>query len=931
MALGYQYFHSIKERFAMRSGVTISSRCGLSILSVLGKYLAVLLLGWSIIFSVSDSLNAKPVSGAKDKAAKAKAAQESKKLKRAKLLTRKAAGAIATSAAYDQAIIYLEEATRLAPEWPEGWKFLAKVYVQLKNYSNASRAYKNLVKLNPNDFGIKREYAKCLVEDSKYDEAQTLWQEMLDRNGNDAEAVYYMAVIAYNQEYYSEASKLVADACMLKPNYYKAMALQVKIDTRSRKYYDANKRLERLKEELPENHPALVEAMTQEEFIEKGLHTQKILYGGAIGAFIAIIVAALYMKRLTTKINIKAPPAEMDSMSEDSICEYVLAHMRCITQLPRALCWILSMDGRHIELMRSELINDPSIFALRSFNRNSMGDFVESFGKAPFLYKSVSKDALFQETFPDLVEDLRDIEMNVGVPIVWQGEFRGLILLGRSRNSSKDEAKRNFEKGLERMQEISEQGAAALDRLRQRKIKDIDTRTGLWNRDYFEHKLVDMSRGCFMIEQPLCAFMVTVDQASRVLDTNSEDFNIEFLYKMGALLQSALAKEPNVILCHLDNGVFGVIAQERNGDEGVRMAKTLQTFISQIELPYTKEPATALVAWTLFPEDSDDPKMLRAVLSRAFRDARVAGGNRIARSEKVTEATKAASAPVVEQAPEEKLVIRRNTPVGATPAGAVAGTLPGISIPKITAATQQAAAAASASAPTIGVQQKRAGAAAVSINLEGASIGAASRPLRTPTVAPDGGRIERLAVPSHNTSKTLAAPSRLSIGKAAAPAAPAAPFKLEIKLDEDGVDVDTQFCGEDAFMSILDDELNMANESGEDCTVVYIRFDNLAELRAKGKEAYLQIRKDVAALTNAFLSDNDIPGLVGEDDFAVFMIGSGMTAAKNLADRVKLTAANIDGVKLSIGIAIRQANTMDSKQLIVAASKLAVGIGIHTN
>ena len=113
-----------------------------------------------------------------------------------------------------------------------------------------------------------------------------------------------------------------------------------------------------------------------------------------------------------------------------------------------------------------------------------------------------------------------------------------------------------------------------------------------------------------------------------------------------------------------------------------------------------------------------------------------------------------------------------------------------------------------------------------------------------------------MAAPGHSTSRTLAAPSRLSIGRTAAPAAapvaPAAPFKLEIKLDEDGVDIDTQFCGEEAFMSVLDDELDMANESGEDCAVVYIRFDNLAELRAKGKEAYLQIRKDVAALTNAF-------------------------------------------------------------------------------
>ncbi|MGM9998021.1 MAG: diguanylate cyclase domain-containing protein [Candidatus Bruticola sp.] len=906
----------------MKSGAAISGKFSLALFY---KYLAILLVGWVIALPMAEPSYAGPAPNAK---AAAEAKKEAKRLKRAKVLAQKAAQAIAASAAYDQAITYLEEATSLAPEWAEGWKFLAKVYLQLKNYANASRAYSHLVRLNPGNFELKREYAKCLVEDSKYDEAQKIWQEILDRNGNDAEAVYYMAVIAYNQEYYEDSLKLTKDACMLKPNFYKAMALQVKIYTKQHSYHDANRVLQALKKDLSPDNPALVEAESQEEAITKGINSQRWAIAICVGVVVGFIILALYAKRLTTKINIKAPPEEMDSMAEDSICDYVLAHMRSITQLPRGLCWCLSMDGRHIELMRSELIDDPSAFALRSFNRNSINDFVECFGKAPFLYKTVSKDALFKETFPGLAEELHGVEINVGVPIVWQSEFLGLILLGRSRNSDREEARRNFDRGMERMQEISEQGAAALDRLRQRKMKDTDTRTGLGNRDYFERKIIDISRGCFMVEQPLCAFMVTIDQASRILETRSEEFGVEFLYKIGALLQSALAKEPNVTLCHLDNCVFGVIAPERNADEGIRMATTLQTFMAQAELPDTNESATALVAWTLFPEDSNDPKMLRAVLSRAFRDARVSGGNKIVRAEKVTEATKAASAPVVEQAPEEKLIIRRNTPVGSAPAGAAAGTLPGITVPKITAASQQNAPSAAPSAPTIGVQQRRAGASAVSVNLAGASITAASRPMRTPTVAADGGKVERLSLPGHPARPNLASPSRLSIGRNTPQAEP---FKLEIKLDEDGVDVDTQFCGEETFMSVLDDELHMADESGENCAVVYLRFANLSELRGKGKEAYLRIRKEIAALINAFLSDNDIPGLIGEDDLAVFMVGGSQTAAKNLADRVRLTASNIGAVKLAIGIVVRKANTSDGKGLIAAASRLAVGEGIHTN
>lgn len=862
----------------------------------------------------------------KGKAAQAKKAEDVK-LKKAKALDAKAIKAIANEATYDKAVLYLEEATSLAPKWDKGWQDLAAVYLQLKSYANAAKAFEKLSALHPDDYAIKRDYAKCLIESNSYDEAQALWQQLLERDGNDAEAVYYMALIAYNQDYLTEASKLANDACILKPNYYRAIALKVKIDTRTRHYFEAAKNLQLLKDNLPESDPDRIEAETQEERINDGVRAMWIVLGVSIVIVIGIGFGAFYIKRMTTKVSIKAPPAQMDSISDDSICRYVLAHVMNITQLPRGLCWTVPMDGRHIELQLSELISDTSAFALRSLNKSSVGDFVESFGKSPFLYKTVCKDALFKETFPGLAEELQDIEINVGVPIVWQENLLGLILLGRSRNSDRNEAKKNFENGIEKMQEISEQGAAALDRLRQRKIKDVDTRTGLWNRDYFETKIVDTSRGCAIVNIPLCAYMATMDGISNILESHDEEFGNEFLYRIGNSLQASIAKEINIILCHLDNGVFGIIAPERDADEGIRLAKTLQTFISQVELPAEdrkdgREKATATVAWTIFPEDSDDPKMLRAVLSRAFRDAKVSGGDAIVRAENVAEATKAASAPVVEKDPNEGLVVTRRA-VGAVSVNPIAG-VSGGPIPGIMRSPNAPAAPSSA----IKLNVPQASAAAAAAAAAGRRIAAPPAPAGSVQLGkgPESGQNQPLS----RINSIPAPPGAVSVAKSAAPSVPAAPFKIEPRLDEDGFDLDTEFCGEEAFRSVVNDEVSEA-ESGE-CAMVYMRFDNLKELRAKGKDEYMRIRKEVAALVNAFVrADLDIPGLVGEDDFAVFMAEAGISDAMNLADRVRLTSDKL-GVEMAVGVVMMQLDSGSSgDELIQEASDLAKGAGVHTN
>ena len=895
------------------------------------RCLAVFLLALMVLGAFSSAVYAAPVSpeqAKKEKAAKAKAAKD---LAKAKALSQKAKVAI-RNAAFDRAVTYLETATQLAPQWSEGWHELAVLYVKLRNYANAAKAYRHLSALHPNDYGIKREYGKCLVENSQYDEAQEIWQKVIEKNPSDAEASYYLASIAYSQERYKDAAKLAEDALILDNKFYRAVVLQIKIDLRGRHYFDANKRLQYIRENLEEGSPLRAEAEALEEPIKSGLTSLAIIFGICALMILAFIIAAIYARRVATRVKIKAPPEEMDAMANDSICTYVMLHLMNITRLPRGLCWVVSVDGRHMILELSELINDPSNFSLRPFNRNNMEDFIETFGKQPFYYKGASQDALFKDTFPNLVEDLHGIEMNVVVPLVWESNLLGIILLGRSRNTEREQFKQRFEEGMERMQMVIEEGSAALDRLRQRHIKEVDTRTGLWNRDYFETKIVEVSRGCYTVEIPMCAFMVTLDQVAVILETHDEDFGIEFLYQLGGLMQNAISKEPDVTLCHLDGGVFGVIAQGMNAEDGMRMARTLQTFMAQAELPEEmqgKVTASGLVAWTLFPEDSKDPKMLRAILTRAFRDARVQGGNRIVRAEKVEEATKASAVQVIEQAPEEKMVIRRSA------VRKQSDSMPYLGIPSVPD-NNPPVTAAPAAAPADEAPIRRRVSGAVTINLSNAGVSGGSSPLHmAPSLAnptsPAPGRsgqekVARIAAPVHASS-----PSKLQLGKAPAPSKPAEPFTIVPKLDDEGIDADTQFCGEETFMSIVDNEIGMANESGEECAIVYMHFTNLQELRNQGKEAYMKLRKEVAAVIGAFLRDDDIPGLIGEDDMAVFMIGTNIDAASHLAERIKITTANMNGLQIGLGVALRKPNTMDCKTFIDRARGLAGEVGIHSN
>ncbi|MBQ7529781.1 hypothetical protein IJT10_07775, partial [bacterium] len=378
-----------------------------------------------------------------------------------------------------------------------------------------------------------------------------------------------------------------------------------------------------------------------------------------------------------------------------------------------------------------------------------------------------------------------------------------------------------------------------------------------------------------------------------------DDYVKDFLYEMGATLRASLAHEEGIILCHLDNGVFGVIAPERTAEEGIVLAKSLQNAASKVKLPESQELSSGIVAWTLFPDDSDDPKMLRAILTRAFRDLRMGSVDSIARALNVSDATKVSAVQVVET-PEDEVVIKRRAKSSSASLGIGSG----------------------------GVAATKATVAALPKNEEAPIVRKyAPDPMEAPSStrnSPLAGFSKiNIAAKSEASENKIVAPSKKLEAPTRSGGSKGGDFKVVPDLDEDGIDQYTQFCGEEGFISIVDSEMGM------DSSLVYVHFANLKALRSKGQESYMKLRKDMAGFIQAYMFDeDDVPGLVGEDDLAVLMTGKEISKAQGFANKVYNVASNMEGVKVAL-VVVSCKDYSDSKSMLDNIQTKTAEAGVH--
>ncbi|HXE71102.1 MAG TPA: diguanylate cyclase, partial [Candidatus Nitrosotenuis sp.] len=181
--------------------------------------------------------------------------------------------------------------------------------------------------------------------------------------------------------------------------------------------------------------------------------------------------------------------------------------------------------------------------------------------------------------------------------------------------------------------------------------------------------------------------------------------------------------------------------------------------------------------------------------------------------------------------------------------------------------------------------------------------------------------------PGKPSLTSIPAPTRASEPPPAAPP-PAPPAATGQSLEELGIDPVTQFCYQETFELLLADEIEGAARRSEECCLLYFYIDNLAELKERDAGAAARLRADIASLVSTFLRPGvDIPGLVGEDDFAVVMPRTGIEIGANVAEQIRFTVSNLSvagqSVSMSVGVAAFPGAASDAAELCERAMQAA--------
>ncbi len=838
-----------------------------------------------------------------------------------------------------EAQIEFQQAIKAAPEWDQPYADQARFFMQVKNLPGARESWQAAIQRGAQNAEYQKGLAAVLESEGRLDEAEQAWHTAARLSPKDIEPLSRLAGLALKKGDLDKAQSMLDMARQLSPEDSGLSILQARIYIARQDHEAAVDLLGQILPKLEKHPEKKREAQKYLEQAQQAVSSRRLYLGLIVGVPLLLVVAGAVTYRLLRRVEIKPPPTNLDNSTNATVCRYVLDHVVSITGLPRALCWAASLDGRKMELQATELMRASELLARRELNTQALEKWIQKHGQEPFLFHAESRDLGFMDAFPRLVKDLEGVEMTAGVPLVWKGQFRGLLLLGRSRSAGEGDLRQRFEKSLARIQEVAGQGAQALEQLRQNHLRVYDVETGAYNKAWFDVHLAEAVQSSRSTRLPLSLLILRMDAFDGIQERHGDKVAGEVLVELVEALERCLREESKTSLVRLEGGVFAVLAPERGLREAPSLAQHLKAAVDSLKIARNLPLPTGCVAFAVFPDHADDVNSFRRVATRAFRDAVYLEGNRVLEAERggafdpeedLDAGIRASGRRVL----TGEAAAQQDAPAPLQPPG-------GAPFQPFSAVRKTEERGPAQDAGVSGISPLRSRYPTPSTEEEaGPSDGTAERqPLRQiskPVSSGGSGLLSGPHEPAPRRRESVPMPVPETEPPAPVPAAPIRGGDSDTsELADLGIDPVTQFCLQSTFEDLAEFEVRSGLEAGQPSSIVYIRLVNLADLKSQGSEEYLRVRRDLTALLQAFLRDEvDVPGLMGPDDFVLLLTGTDLATASSVANQVAMTVRNLQvagrSASAAVGVACSHPGQTEGPALIQHARAAAgKGPGVH--
>ncbi len=225
---------------------------------------------------------------------------------------------------------------------------------------------------------------------------------------------------------------------------------------------------------------------------------------------------------------------------------------------------------------------------------------------------------------PGYIAGFDETRSEMCVPLISFGETLGVLTL----ESAKPDAFQESDiPPLESVADICAnaiQNARYLERVRQ--LAYVDGLTGIFNRRYFEMRILEEIERARRYETPISILVVDIDQFKRVNDEYGHLLGDEVLRQVTSVFAHHLRKMD--IVCRYGGDELAIIVPETSGEDALLVAEKLRRVVAAWGFPGVARPVTISIGVAEYPQNGRTRDELVRAADAALYLAKQGGRNR---------------------------------------------------------------------------------------------------------------------------------------------------------------------------------------------------------------------------------------------------------------------------------------------------------------
>jgi diguanylate cyclase (GGDEF)-like protein len=223
----------------------------------------------------------------------------------------------------------------------------------------------------------------------------------------------------------------------------------------------------------------------------------------------------------------------------------------------------------------------------------------------------------------DYVGFFAETQSQMCIPLVAFGQTLGVLVLDSDK---KDAFNAQDVQPLESVADICAtaiQNAHYVERVKQ--LAYLDGLTGIFNRRYFELRIMEEIERARRFEAGMALLMIDIDQFKRLNDEFGHLLGDEVLRQVSSIFHQQLRKID--VVCRYGGEEFAILLSQTDAEHAMRVAEKLRKLIDEWEFPGVPRTVTISVGVASFPEDGLTRDELVRAADAGLYAAKQAGRN----------------------------------------------------------------------------------------------------------------------------------------------------------------------------------------------------------------------------------------------------------------------------------------------------------------